>query len=451
MNSIIRIFNFGSVSCLTLVIWATTLHAAPSTNVVVEVLDGDTLKVVSVNDSGKDSGQGPGTFGIRGIEAPALDQPFGKQAIDRLEELVDGKRVIWNGPVPRAHKKGQALHFRTENGNSLALQMLAEGLGRVVVSEMEDKSAKPAEPKKVSPQVIAAIAAEREAREARRGLWAGNGAESPKEIRNSVGMTLRYIPPGKFTMGSPESETGREAQETQHEVELTKGFYLGAHEVTVGQFKQFVAATKYQTDGERDGKGAYGANEAGKIEAMHARFTWKTPGFQQTDDHPVVDVSWQDAKAFCAWLSRKEKKTYRLPTEAEWEDACRAGTKTAYSSGDAADALAQIGIPGKDGHKFSAPVGQFKANAFGLYDMHGNAWEWCEDCYVPNGYPKEKQTDPAGPAEGTAKVQRGGGWSSDAKRLRSAARVGRDHSAYRGCYLGFRLVLVQSPAEVISK
>lgn len=96
-------------------------------------------------------------------------------------------------------------------------------------------------------------------------------------IHNSVGMKLIYIPPGSFTMGSPESEVGRETQEIQHEVELTKGFYLGQHEVTVGQFKQFVADTKYQTDGERDGKGAYGANEAGKIEAMHARFTWKTP------------------------------------------------------------------------------------------------------------------------------------------------------------------------------
>jgi formylglycine-generating enzyme required for sulfatase activity/pimeloyl-ACP methyl ester carboxylesterase len=282
--------------------------------------------------------------------------------------------------------------------------------------------------------------------------------EPSGSVKNTLGMKLVPIPPGRFTMGSPVSEVGRELQETPHEVELTKGFSISAHEVTVGQFQQFVKDTKYQTDGERDGKGAYGINEAGKIEDMHAKFTWKSPGFEQTDEHPVVNVSWSDAKAFCKWLSAKEKKSYRLPTEAEWEYACRANTKTAYAHGDdpeglttngnGADATARakyprwsIGIKGKDGYVFTAPVGQFKPNAFGLFDMHGNVWEWCEDWYEPNSYPKEKQVDPTGPAKGQAKVQRGGGWSSDAKRLRSAARIGRDPVAYRGCYLGFRVVL----------
>jgi len=442
-----------------ILILAPKVHAGNQPGRVVEVVDGNTLKIVSIDGSGKESDK-PATFGIRGVAVPALDQPFGKQALARLKEMVEGKRkkVVWNGPIPRANNPGRALHFRTEDGKSLAVQMLSEGLGRVVVEELESKPAKPGEAKKVSPEETAAVAAEREAREAKRGLWGEKGAESPKEIKNSIGMKLVPISPGKFTMGSPESEASREAQEVQHEVELTRGFSMSAHEVTVGQFKQFVADTKYQTDGERDGKGAYGVNEAGKIEEIHARFTWKTPGFEQTDDHPVVDVSWQDAKAFCAWLSNKEKKTYRLPTEAEWEYACRAGTKTAYAHGDDPEGLAatgngadasararfpgwSIGIKGKDGHLFTAPVGQFKANAFGLHDMHGNVWEWCEDRYVPNSYPKEKQVDPTGPAEGKARVQRGGGWSSDAKRLRSASRVGRDQSAYRGCYLGFRVVL----------
>jgi|688.fasta_scaffold02669_10 sulfatase modifying factor 1 len=288
----------------------------------------------------------------------------------------------------------------------------------------------------------------------------------PGQVRNSVGMTLVFIPPGTFTMGSPENEPSREKQEVPHRVTLTKGFYLGRYEVTVGQFRQFVADTKYRTDGERDGIGAYGIDEAGKIEAMHARFTWKTPGFEQTDDHPVVDVSWQDATAFCRWLSTKEGKTYRLPTEAEWEYACRAGTDTPYAfgpdaeglanAGNAADATARarypgwtIGIRAEDGHVCTAPVGQFAANAFGLHDMHGNVWEWCADWYDPKGYANDKQTDPSGPVAGNDRVQRGGGWSSDAKRCRSASRIGRDAAGYRGCYLGFRVVLDQSRAETI--
>jgi formylglycine-generating enzyme required for sulfatase activity len=280
-----------------------------------------------------------------------------------------------------------------------------------------------------------------------------------EEISNSLGMKFVSISPGEFTMGSPESEPNRESQETPHEVELTKGFYMGAHEVTVGQFKRFVLDTKHLTDGEKDGQGAYGINEAGKIEEMHARFTWKSPGFEQTDDHPVVDVSWGDAKAFCNWLSEKEHKTYRLLTEAQWEYACRAGSKTAYAYGDdpeglaamgnGADATARakyphwtLGTPGADGHVFTAPVGKFRPNRFGLYDMHGNVWEWCEDFYVPNSFTTDKQVDPMGPTTGKERVQRGGGWSSDMNRCRSAARVGRDPSSYRGAYLGFRVVLV---------
>jgi formylglycine-generating enzyme required for sulfatase activity len=276
------------------------------------------------------------------------------------------------------------------------------------------------------------------------------------EIKNSVGMRLVYISPGKFLMGSPESEPGREKQEVLHEVKLTKAFYLGVHEVTVGQFKQFVRETNYQTDAERDGKGGYGPDAAGKFDKMNPKFTWKSPGFEQTDDHPVVIVTWNDAKAFCRWLSEKEKKTYRLPTEAEWEYACRAGTSTAYWHGNDPEELAQvgnvadatarakfpgwtIGIKSKDGHAFTAPLGQFRQNPFGLFDMHGNVWEWCEDWYDSKGYGPEAQKDPTGPAEGTARVQRGGGWSSDSKRVRSAARIGRDPSTYRGAYLGFRV------------
>ncbi len=143
-------------------------------------------------------------------------------------------------------------------------------------------------------------------------------------ITNSLDMRLAYIPAGQFGMGSPRDEPGRESQEQRHSVELTKDFYLGVHEVTVGQFREFVVDTGYKTEAERDGEGSWGITPTGKFE-RDAKHNWKAPGFDQTDDHPVVDVSWNDAKAFCDWLSKKEKRTYRLPTEAEWEYACRAG------------------------------------------------------------------------------------------------------------------------------
>lgn len=136
---------------------------------------------------------------------------------------------------------------------------------------------------------------------------------------------------------------------------------------------------------------------------MDAKLIWDNPGFEQSDHHPAVNVSWSDARDFCRWLSDKERRAYRLPTEAEWECACRAGTKTALIHGDdpegleetgnGSDATARarypqwsIGIRGRDAHVHTAPVGRFKANSFGLFDMHGNGWEWCDDWYVPNSY-----------------------------------------------------------------
>jgi formylglycine-generating enzyme required for sulfatase activity len=261
-------------------------------------------------------------------------------------------------------------------------------------------------------------------------------------VVNGQGMKLAYIPAGKFGMGSHGNEAGREAQERRHEVELTRAFYLGTHQVTVGQFRKFVDDAKYRTEGERDGKGGWGVNETGSLE-KDGRFIWSSPGFKQADDHPVVLISWNDAEAYCHWLSKKENRTYRLPTEAEWEYACRAGTRTAYSFGDDPGTLVAHGNVGgsEDGFRYTAPVGQFKSNRYGLYDVHGNVWEWCSDWYDPKGYAKGKEIDPSGPTSGEARVHRGGGWSSSATRARSAARIGRDPSTYRGSYLGFRVLL----------
>jgi formylglycine-generating enzyme required for sulfatase activity len=175
----------------------------------------------------------------------------------------------------------------------------------------------------------------------------------------------------------------------------------------------------------------------------------------KSDDHPVVNVSWNDARAFCAWLSAKEGKTYRLPTEAEWEYAARAGTKTRYHTGDAdasvegyanvADARAKKVFPDwttvafDDGYVFTAPVGQFKANGFGLHDMIGNAWEWCEDGYDAKAYQRGACKDPV-VVGGALRVLRGGSWFRGLSDCRSAQRL-RFGPATQSSFLGFRVAL----------
>jgi formylglycine-generating enzyme required for sulfatase activity len=181
-------------------------------------------------------------------------------------------------------------------------------------------------------------------------------------------------------------------------------------------------------------------------------------GYVQTDKHPVVCVSWNDAVAFCKWLSGKEGKTYRLPTEAEWEYACRAGTKTRYFSGDdprtladvanTADAAAKgklelhFALKASDGYAFTAPVGQLKPNAFGLYDMQGNAWQWCADWYGKNYYGKSPLDTPRGPDYGDRRVVRGGTWCYWPNDARSAKRAGNSPND-RLDITGFRVALTR--------
>ena len=234
-------------------------------------------------------------------------------------------------------------------------------------------------------------------------------------ITNTLGMKLKLIPAGEFAMGSdvadPDASEDEKVDGEKHRVRITRPFYLGTTEVTVGQFRQFVAAKNFKTEAERDRKGGYGWNEAKAKFTQGPRYTWRAPGFRQEDDHPVVNVSWNDAVAFCEWLSKQEGQTYRLPTEAEWEYACRAGRSTLYSSGDDPELLATVGntadetarekypdwtdtIKARDGFVYTAPVGRFHPNAFGLYDMHGNVWEWCADWYDPEYYSKAPAADP---------------------------------------------------------
>ena len=233
---------------------------------------------------------------------------------------------------------------------------------------------------------------------------AGGGTTSGRELTldlgNKVTMKLVLIPAGKFLMGSPETEKGRSKDEAQHEVTISKPFHLGVTEVTQEQYETVM-----------------GNNPSA--------FKGKT--------NPVENVSWNDAVEFCKKVSAKTGKTVRLPTEAEWEYACRAGTAGQHAG--KSDGMGWLeGNSGKSTHS----VGQKQANAWGLYDMHGNVWEWCEDGY--GEYPAGAANDPKGLPTGTDRVLRGGSWGNSSQDCRSARRF-RFAPVHRYYRLGFRVAL----------
>jgi formylglycine-generating enzyme required for sulfatase activity len=243
-------------------------------------------------------------------------------------------------------------------------------------------------------------------------------AQSEKEITNSIGMKLVLIPKGTFTMGSPIEEEGADEDEQQHQVTISKDYYLGVTEVTQGQYEKVM-----------------GTNPS--------YFQKRVIRKSDSSMYPVEQVSWEDAVEFCKRLSDlpQEKaagRVYRLPTEAEWEYACRAGSKSAYSFGNEQDSLAAYAWFSENGDRKTHPVGQKKPNALGLYDMHGNVWEWCSDWY--GEYPKGAVSDPVGPREGSLRVGRGGSWDDEAALCRSANR-GRLNPSGRTLDIGFRVAL----------
>ena len=270
------------------------------------------------------------------------------------------------------------------------------------------------------------------------------------------------LPGGTFTMGSPSTEQDRWDDEgPQHQVTVS-AFSIGAYEVTMGEFRAFVTATGHRTTAELEG-GGYVYSEGSWVQKADA--SWKNPYFTQTDASPVVLVSWNDAVEYCNWRSRQEglrpaytisstsvrwdrtANGYRLPTEAEWEYACRAGTTTAFSFGDSL-AATQANFDGNYQYKVSGKgtylertqtVGSYTANRWGIFDMHGNVWEWCWDWYDFGYYAKSPAVDPAGASSGDYRVGRGGSWIIHGRYLRSADRVIISPGS-RDDYLGFRLV-----------
>jgi formylglycine-generating enzyme required for sulfatase activity len=224
--------------------------------------------------------------------------------------------------------------------------------------------------------------------------------DPPKNFTNSIGMKFVWIPPGSFMMGSPKGEEGRDPDElnneTQHKVTLTKGFYMGVHLVTQEQWQEVMGDNPSHFKGEKN--------------------------------LPVEQINWNDCQDFVTKLRNKDKKLYRLPTEAEWEYSCRAGTTTPFHFGGtiSTDQANYDGNytygNGKKGvfRDKTTPVDSFPANAWGLHDMHGNVWQFCQDWY--GDFPQKDVVDPQGPENGERRVLRGGCLDIGPKYCRSAFR-----------------------------
>lgn len=281
-----------------------------------------------------------------------------------------------------------------------------------------------------------------------------NGKESvslqPTEIMEdktlSAGMKMIFIKGGKFDIGDTFDE-GDEDEKPVHRVSVDD-FYLSESEVTVGQFREFVKATGYMTEAE-NGEGMYAWN--GSLWISQIGLYWDKPGFSQSDDYPVVGVSWNDAVAFTEWLSKRSGLKYRLPSEAEWEFAAReGGKKIKYSWGNSepdgsncnyADSNTSFTWADKnhnDRYINTAPAKSYPPNSLGLYDMNGNVWEWCSDWYDGDYYKNDIKEKPNGPSSGSVKVLRGGSWSSRAWYLRCSYRY-RFAPAFRLYLIGFRV------------
>jgi formylglycine-generating enzyme required for sulfatase activity len=246
-------------------------------------------------------------------------------------------------------------------------------------------------------------------------------------ITSTIGMKLVLVPAGEFLMGSPDSDKYASADEKPpHRVRITRPFYLGMYEVTQGQYRAVTSENP--------------------------------SGFKGSDDLPVESISWNDAMAFCNTLSLREGlkpyyhagagtvsggEGYRLPTEAEWEYACRAGSTTRFGFGDNPARLGEYGWFDRNSGSQTHPVGQKRPNAFGLHDMHGNVWEWCWDPYDENYYGQSPGADPPGPSQAASRVIRGGSWINNPPHVRSAFRLSAP-PGHRNIDVGFRLARAPS-------
>ena len=362
---------------------------------------------------------------------------------DTVVVSKDGARLRLKERVVATLSKGQQLKVHQVSGRWLGTYLVVDGAkkgGWIHMSDValpgapamtpapkpvaepgDQEPARPdpaaaASPASGPPQAVAPFDSE-QARQHQQA-WAKH-LKVPAQRSNSIGMKLVLIPPGEFMMGSPDSDAAaRDNEKPQHRVRITRPYYLGMHEVTLGQFRQFVQESP-GVRGKQENRGSL------------------------TDDHPVSGVSWPEAIGFCKWLSKKEGESYRLPTEAEWEYACRAGTQTRFSFGQDGQLLGEYAWhPGNAKHSRTHPVGQKKPNPWGLYDMHGNVLEWCLD--ESRDYSSGEQVDPVSlSTSGFFKRGRGGSWDDYQERsCRSAYRGGWGATSHGGPHdMGFRVVL----------
>ena len=354
-----------------------------------------------------------------GSKAPAVEEteeeneeefPFGKKFERRGEKKRNNSAIfVLAGVVGGAALLGIILIFAlgenkatpvVVNTESNKEETKAKHLELVKLKQEEETKSKQMESVKLKQEEVAKAKQEGEAKAKEMELIKSKvGKEEVENLVKGVKLEMVLIPLGKFVMGSPTSEEGRRADEKQHEVTLTKPFYMGKHEVTQEQWESVM-----------------GNNPSSRTKGAKL---------------PVTDVSWNDCQDFVKKLNEKTNSGYRLPTEAEWEYACRAGTTTAYAVGNSLSK----GDANIDGDRIKA-VGSYIPNAFGLYDMHGNVSEWCED--TPDDYPVGSVTDPKGPEVGPYRVLRGGYFSDFDSGARSSVR-NINTPTDRGSYYGFRL------------
>jgi formylglycine-generating enzyme required for sulfatase activity len=353
-----------------------------------------------------------------------LSQQRYAEAVAALEEVPEAQRHLLD---PALYRECVALRDRVQ---SLDQEIKAAVLGarfdgvREKITALQELQpwrtdlerllkTLPAKPVDTTPAILTAPFDARAAKAAQVAL--AKSLRQPEEWSNSVGMKFRPIPAGTFQMGSAEGE-GYDNERPQHQVTITKPFWLGVHQVTQEQWRQVMGTTPW--------KGQSYTIEGSDVAASY--------------------VSWDDAVKFCERLSQKEGRRYRLPTEAEWEYACRAGTTTKYGFGDDEKQLGEYawfsGNANFAGEQYAHRVGQKRPNAFGLYDVHGNVLEWCADWYEKEYYKKAPASDPSGPPSGSFRVLRGGSWVDEPFNLRSSYR----HyvpPGYRFDGIGCRVVL----------